>query len=273
MPPKKKKKHKKKRVVGVPRVNVVQNNVMSTNGKPLEVVVKNNRTTWGELSVKEREDVEKKRGITRYNPGGSGVGIGVNMSGSSRLKDLENAMDDYGPTQYRAEIKGLREEMDDQMGRHEEQVATMMESVVDVIDARDRDDRDNIEKDAAAHNAPPASPSGPARTKSHIAPILADIDEEQERRAGGMTPFRERLAEIKQRKASRTPGSMDISGYQDQGQADRRAGFIAAAGGHSPSVPLLTRNLSFSQASPPAVSLFNDLESADRKRFLEADEP
>ena len=127
MPPKKKKKHKKKRVVGVPRVNVVQNNVMSTNGKPLEVVVKNNRTTWGELSVKEREDVEKKRGITRYNPGGSGVGIGVNMSGSSRLKDLENAMDDYGPTQYRAEIKGLREEMDDQMGRHEEQVATIAE--------------------------------------------------------------------------------------------------------------------------------------------------
>ena len=30
MPPKKKKKHKKKRVVGVPRVNVVQDNVMST---------------------------------------------------------------------------------------------------------------------------------------------------------------------------------------------------------------------------------------------------
>lgn len=73
MPAKTKKRKKKRRRAGVPRINVVQNTVMSAGGKPLEVVVKNSAKTWGELGVSEREGVEQKRNIG----GGSGTGVGV----------------------------------------------------------------------------------------------------------------------------------------------------------------------------------------------------
>ena len=46
-----------------PTVNVINQNVLSAGGKPLEVKISNPTRTWGQLSVREREEQEQLRNV------------------------------------------------------------------------------------------------------------------------------------------------------------------------------------------------------------------
>ena len=64
MKKKKKKKDRSKRSrTRHPTVNVINQNVLSAGGKPLEVKISNPTRTWGQLSVREREEQEHIRNV------------------------------------------------------------------------------------------------------------------------------------------------------------------------------------------------------------------
>ena len=59
----KKKKRSKRSRTRRPAVNVINQNVLSAGGKPLEVRISNPARTWGQLSVREREEQEQMRNV------------------------------------------------------------------------------------------------------------------------------------------------------------------------------------------------------------------
>ena len=60
---KKKKDNRKRSRTRRPAVNVINQNVLSAGGKPLEVKISNPTRTWGQLSVREREEQEQLRNV------------------------------------------------------------------------------------------------------------------------------------------------------------------------------------------------------------------
>lgn len=67
----KKKKRSKRSRTRRPAVNVINQNVLSAGGKPLEVRISNPTRTWGQLSVREREEQEQMRNVVGGSGGGS----------------------------------------------------------------------------------------------------------------------------------------------------------------------------------------------------------